>query len=538
MIPIIQKKDAEAIQSGKFDSKTALTSGAYEYVSTEIDSQTKTTKIVLQRATKNQKDTIYIGKYNFKFFPDKKTLLRYEDSLGIIYAPTDTTEVPRSPRLNPYQFLLPQHVSLFVNSERVKHELRKFILSRLDGIKYTTLDLTNKKLLTNPFFTDTKIAPTEKILPLPEILKSLGYYKKEALTSVLNDRLDTAIKAQTAQDFGYNFYFKTPTTKQLYFTDKKEILISGNVPAGVSNVFINDYKLKSFVTGNTKFYFKANTNLKTLKDGANTYVLYFEVGGKKIRKEALTVYRSDDRNWLTSKEQELKTTLVTKTQKSPTLTNLKAEKEKNTQKLATLDSNLYYDANFVPFSIQVAYSNQPDTTELGRIVARELKTLGIQANEKAVTSVEIQDMITKGEKNYDLLITGINLGLFEYNIAPFFHSGQAKTGFNFSKLKNLSLDMLLEELKSRQLETEALKSIETKILDILKSEAVIKTFYSPYNIVYIDRNLKNTTFVENMPYAYCVYDVIQNSYIKENREMVTTNKSLFGFLQWILQFIF
>jgi hypothetical protein len=538
MIPIIHKKDAEAIQAGKFDPKTTLTSGAYEYVSTEIDSQTKTTKIVLQKATKVQKDTIYIGKYNFKFFPDKKTLLRYEDSLGIIYTPTDTTEVPRSPRLNPYRFLLPQHVSLFVNSEHVKHELRKLILSRLDSVNYTTLDLTNKKLLTNPFFTDTKITPTEKILPLPEILKSLGYYKKEALSSVLNDRLDTAIKAQTAQDFGYNFYFKTPTTKQLYFTDKKEILISGNVAAGVSGVFINDYKLKSFVTGNTKFYFKANTDLKTLKDGANTYVLYFEIGGRKVRKETLTVYRSDDKNWLATKEQELKTTLVTKAQKSPALTNLKAEKEKNAQKLSALDANLYYDTNFTPFSLQIAYSNQPDTTELGGIVARELKTLGIQTNEKAVTSAEIQDMITKGEKNYDLLITGINLGLFEYNIAPFFHSGQAKTGFNFSKLKNLSLDMLLEELKSRQLETETLKSTEAKILDILKSEAVIKTFYSPYNTVYIDRNLKNTTFVDNMPYAYCVYDVIQNGYIKENREMITTNKNLFGFFQWILQFIF
>jgi ABC-type oligopeptide transport system substrate-binding subunit len=147
-------------------------------------------------------------------------------------------------------------------------------------------------------------------------------------------------------------------------------------------------------------------------------------------------------------------------------------------------------------------------------------------------------MITKWEKDYDILITGINLGLFEYNIAPFFHSGQAKTGYNFSKLKNLALDTLLEDIKSHQLDNDRLRAVKSQILEILKNEAVIKTFYSPYNIVYIDRNLKNTSFVENIPYAYCVYDTIRNAYIKEKREMVTNNKNLFNYIQWILKLIF
>lgn len=261
------------------------------------------------------------------------------------------------------------------------------------------------------------------------------------------------------------------------------------------------------------------------------------MNGKKIRKETLTVYRSDDKNWLADKEKELKSAVVEKSQNTTALTNLKTEKESNAKKLAALDPSLYYDINLVPFTLAVAYSNQPDTTSLGELVAQELKTLGVRIDEKPVASSDIQDMISKGEKNYDILITGINLGLFEYNIAPFFHSGQAKIGFNFSKLKNLPLDMLLEEIKSRQLENDNLASTEKKILDILRSEAVIKTFYSPYNTVYIDRNLKNTAFVDNIPYAYCVYDTIENAYIKENREMITKNKSIFGFVQWIIKII-
>jgi hypothetical protein len=137
------------------------------------------------------------------------------------------------------------------------------------------------------------------------------------------------------------------------------------VAAGVSGVYINDYKLKSFVAGNTKFYFKANMDLKTLKDGANTYSLYFETNGKKVRKESLVVYRSDDKNWLADKEKELKaTTTTTKNSKSPTLTNLQSEKEKSLKKITALDANLFYDINLSPFALKVAYSNQPDTTEL------------------------------------------------------------------------------------------------------------------------------------------------------------------------------
>jgi MarR-like DNA-binding transcriptional regulator SgrR of sgrS sRNA len=69
----------------------------------------------------------------------------------------------------------------------------------------------------------------------------------------------------------------------------------------------------------------------------------------------------------------------------------------------------YYDANFTPFTVTLAYSNQPDTIEIGQTMARELKNNGVQVTEKVVTSADIQNMIVNGEKNYDLLVTGINL---------------------------------------------------------------------------------------------------------------------------------
>lgn len=136
-----------------------------------------------------------------------------------------------------------------------------------------------------------------------------------------------------------------------------------------------------------------------------------------------------------------------------------------------------------------------------------------------------------------MIITGINLGLFDYNIFPYFHSGQAKVGFNFSKLKNISLDVLLEELRSRQLDPERLTALKTQILDILKKESVVKPLYSPFYPISIDKNLKGIGDTEHLPYVSHLFDVIKNGYIKESRTINSKNKSIFGFIQWVFQFV-
>jgi hypothetical protein len=46
------------------------------------------------------------------------------------------------------------------------------------------------------------------------------------------------------------------------------------------------------------------------------------------------------------------------------------------------------------------------------------------------------------------MLAGINTGYFDFNIFPYFHSSQAQLGYNFANVKKLSIDILLEELKS------------------------------------------------------------------------------------------
>jgi len=72
---------------------------------------------------------------------------------------------------------------------------------------------------------------------------------------------------------------------------------------------------------------------------------------------------------------------------------------------------------------------------------------------------------------------------------------------------------------------EKLSSIEKESLDVLKREAVIKTFYSPYSVFYIDKNIKNLQTTDMLPYVYYSYETIKNSYIKEDAIIDFSKKS-------------
>ncbi len=133
-----------------------------------------------------------------------------------------------------------------------------------------------------------------------------------------------------------------------------------------------------------------------------------------------------------------------------------------------------------------------------------------------------------------MILTGINLGLFDYNIFPFFHSGQAEKGFNFSKTKNVTLDILLERLKSSQMNSESLKHIEEEILTLLGKENVVFTLYSPYNSFFIDKSLKQVKTVNVIPYSSSIYDIGSSLYTREKRMIDFSKKGIFAFISWIM----
>lgn len=140
--------------------------------------------------------------------------------------------------------------------------------------------------------------------------------------------------------------------------------------------------------------------------------------------------------------------------------------------------------------------------------------------------------------DYDIAVLGINLGYFESNIYPYFHSSQVKNGYNFSNYKKLGLDILLEELKSNNLSTTKRDELEIKILDIMKEENIVKVYYTPKIALLVDKNIKNFTLPEFLPDTKHRYYPLINSYLSEKRIISHEEKSIIGFISYLFSKLF
>ena len=63
------------------------------------------------------------------------------------------------------------------------------------------------------------------------------------------------------------------------------------------------------------------------------------------------------------------------------------------------------------------------------------------------------------------------------------------------------------------------------MLDILKKENVFVPLYSPYNIFFIDKNLKQLKIAPVIPYSSSLYDTTENMYLKEKLTMKFEGKN-------------
>jgi hypothetical protein len=90
-----------------------------------------------------------------------------------------------------------------------------------------------------------------------------------------------------------------------------------------------------------------------------------------------------------------------------------------------------------------------------------------------------------------MILIGLNLGYFESNIFPYFHSSQVEKGYNFSNYKKLGLDIILEDLKTLSLSPDKSRELQLKALEIISQESIVKTLYTPIMKQLVDKNIKN-----------------------------------------------
>jgi len=176
---------------------------------------------------------------------------------------------------------------------------------------------------------------------------------------------------------GIASYFTSPSNKKYFATTETDFLLSGNTSDGVTGVYINNYQLKNFSSKEKKFYYRAKTDIGTLKNGVNTYTLAFIIGGKKIEKETITVFLAATEEEAQVKEKEYEARIQEEKTKALDLEQKKTEENNTiTAKIAPLDPLYYYDKNLKRFSLQFVFTEQTPYMEvLATEIANHIKTL-------------------------------------------------------------------------------------------------------------------------------------------------------------------
>ena len=189
--------------------------------------------------------------------------------------------------------------------------------------------------------------------------------------------------------------------------------------------------------------------------------------------------------------------------------------EEKKQKILSLSDNAFYDENLQPLTLTLYYlDNNDDLSSVANIIKNTLQSYGIIVNGIPISISDLGKKIALGEKDYDMILIGIDGGYFPYQILPYFHSSQAKDGYNFSSTKNLNLDLILEELKSNILGKEKLEELEKKANDIISQKQMVRPLYTKVYHVAIDNNLKNFTLPNQISNSLAVIDSVLESYIK------------------------
>ena len=192
-----------------------VSSGPYT-LTASLPDQVNSKNITLLRNEHEEKDsTVYVGRYVFRFFSDRAILAQNEDILNIVYG--QDTVTPKSPRFARYDYLLPQYISLFLNSEKIPVDMRGLILSELSTTDFPMLDIHAGAIVKNVFFGDQMGAVTLDKKSPAEILRNLGYYDENGLIQMFSQEADKGIQPQIIQkSLPTNIHIQSPTKQKTF----------------------------------------------------------------------------------------------------------------------------------------------------------------------------------------------------------------------------------------------------------------------------------------------------------------------------------
>lgn len=176
----------------------------------------------------------------------------------------------------------------------------------------------------------------------------------------------------------------------------------------------------------------------------------------------------------------------------------------------------------------MAQSEVPIFQDIAEKLKSRLENLAVSVDIQYLPLTDIRKIVTDQTAPYDIVLAGVNLGLFHYNILPFFHSGQIKNGFNISRLRNATLDATMEKLIAKLYynSPDKLRGVETEIQKILESESVFFPLGTPEESWYI----KNYVLGVHSPSFFSgkemMFNILSKSYFKEGYQRSADPKTI------------
>ncbi len=560
--PILSKSTIDSIWNDTifWDFPTREQIYSWDFIISNIssDSTLWITKIFLTRNEFN--NNWNISKLIIKLFPNTNSLLQNKEVVNIF---NDNRNIigDSIPRLKSHKYTLPQYVSLFININNINNiNLRNHIFNKINTSNLLKLIWEdNFKEINNPYLTEKSVNKSLSNKNFEQILSTLGYYKKSKIISNYlpstkkysnevniekkSKIIDLNLKNEnlTIEKFQTDSkYIISPTYVDKYnFITKGDILLEWNAWKNIDAIYINDYKLTNYKKGNSKFYYRLKLSYNTLKEWTNSYKIIFEENWKKeLKEEIFFLYSNNKKKLENYKLAFIKNLYIQKEKEKEKIieATVKVEIDKNKlEKLSNLDEKFYYNDDLEKYSIDLYYiSTEKELEETAYFVKNSLEEIWINVELFPITISDLSQLLTE-KKNYDMLLTWVNLWYFDYNIFPYYHSSQVKNWYNFSNIKKTSLDILLEDLKSETKNNSDIEKIKNKIIDILKKEQIVKTLYTPKINLLIDKNIKNvkipSTLINKTERKF-IYDDI---YIKEQKIINFENKWFFNFINFLVQ---
>lgn len=282
-------------------------------------------------------------------------------------------------------------------------------------------------------------------------------------------------------------------------TDEESFYITGNNPAGLKQLYVNDYQLQLFKPEKGSFSFFASAKIGTLKKGVNVYRVYGidendekkELDAIKIvykpKETAIDTDESDDGyTRQNSKGQKLRLNLITKT--TP------------------------------PVYVQVA-----------EIVKQQWKKVGVDLVVKVLEGKEFDEAVMK--RDYDILLYGQNLG-YNLDAYPYWHSSQTgDNGVNLSEYASFAADALFEEIRATH-DEEKRKEGLNELQDVLSEETPAIFLYSPTYSYAVDNSMRSIA-VNNLALHSDRLNAIHEWFIKQ-RYSFRDDASWFDFFGWVI----